>query len=139
MVKAIKKTLSGTLLVMALAFSANISAGAANLGWSGYASTPGSSIYTSNATKYTSSSIPFVNYRHSSSSIGVITQVRRYNSRYNFVNATCPGTNYVINNDGVYYFIKNYAYEKYNSKCNVRLRLVGSARGSYSGKWRPDC
>lgn len=138
MKKKINKAIGGTMLVLALAFCANISAVAADLNWNGSASTPGSSFYTGNATKNTSNSIPFINYKGSSSSIGVITQVRKYGTQNNFVNATYPGTNYVINNDGVFYYIKNTAYETYNSKCTVRLRLVASATGSYVGKWRAD-
>lgn len=64
--------------------------------------------------------------------------VRKYGSSGSFLSAEYPGKNYVISNNGVYYDILNLAYEKYNEKCTVRLKLVASSAGSFSGKWRAD-
>ena len=126
MKKKINKAIGGTMLVLALAFCANISAVAADLNWNGSASTPGSSFYTGNATKNTSNSIPFINYKGSSSSIGVITQVRKYGTQNNFVNATYPGTNYVINNHQYRIHSNGYCQTRFTmfgiiSTCNILI------------------
>ena len=137
MKKLFNKT-SIAVIVAATFFSAIPVFGATNNIWSGNAQTPGSSIWTDEIMKTTTSSV-IANYSEGGSEFLSVTVYAR-------VNGSLQNCTYYSNSHPAYYAYKgssnyievlNTVYERYG-KCNTTCRFVTSTAGRHSGKWRPD-
>ena len=111
----------------------------ANKTWSGYAATPGSSIYTESCSKVTTSSV-IANYSSGSSdSVGAMVEASL--SYSNFKDVTYYNVNHksynIAKNSAGYVEILNIAHETFGD-CMTRVRYVTSSAGNHRGWWRPD-
>lgn len=135
-----KKFSKSTIAVLAVAtvLSAMPVFGATNYNWSGYASTPGSSIVTGEITKRTDSSV-IVNYSSGSSEFMGVTVLAKTNGSWHdctYYSSSHP-IYYAYKGASNYVDVLNNVHEDHGD-CPTKANFVATSAGNHSGKWRPD-